>query len=67
MDAQAFGGVPFVKTLDGIGGRRRRRRDVGQDATVRAPEPERAVGKPLDLITLLVDRAVVPATEEGEI
>src|SRR5439155_25095828 len=34
---------------------------------VRSPKPERAVGLPIDLVPLLVDRAMVPATEQGEV
>src|SRR5438093_7349200 len=56
--------VPRPEGLDRISRQRDRRRDVGQEAAVRPPEPERAVGLEFDLIALLVDRAVVPATEE---
>src|SRR6266545_2867006 len=59
--------VPRPEGLDRINGHRDRRRDVGQEAAVRPPEPERAVGLEVDLIALLVDRAVVPATEEREV
>src|SRR5213593_4589800 len=44
-----------------------RRRDLGQRPAVRPPEREPAVGLSLDLIALLVDRAVVTATEQGEV
>ena len=50
-----------------IGGHRGRRRHLGQGPAVRPPEPERAVGLPIDLVALLVNRAVVPATEQGEV
>ena len=53
--------------LDGIGGHRGWRRNVGKRSAVRAPEPERSVGLSIDLIALLVDRAVMPATEQGEV
>ena len=33
------------ENLDRISGHRERRRDVGQEAAVRPPEPERAVGR----------------------
>src|SRR5204863_8144045 len=59
--------VPRPERRDRIGGQRDRRRDVGQQAAVRPPEPERAVGLWIDAIALLVDRAVVPATEEREV
>ena len=52
---------------DRIGGHRGRRRHVGQRPAVRSPELERAVGLSLDLIALLVHRAVVPATEQREV
>jgi len=57
--------VPRPEGLDRISGHRGRRRDVGQEAAVRPAEPERAVGLEFDLIALLVDGAVVPATEQG--
>ena len=47
---------------DGIGGHFGWRRDVGKRSAVRAPEPESSVGLSIDLIALLVNRAVVPAT-----
>ncbi len=59
--------APLTKGLDGIDWQCRRRRDIRQDAAVRPPEAKRAVGLSVDLITLLVDRAVMPATEQGEI
>ena len=64
---QSQGLVPRPERRDRIGGQRDRRRDVGQEAAVRPPEPERAVGLGIDAIALLVDRAVVPATEEREV
>jgi len=36
--------VPRPEGLNRISGHRERRRDVGQQAAVRPPEPERAVG-----------------------
>ena len=59
--------VPRPQSRDRIRGQRDRRRDVGQQAAVRPPEPERAVGLGIDAIALLVDRAVVSATEEREV
>src|ERR1700752_5068826 len=49
------------------GRRRDRRRHVRQQLPVRPPEAERTIGLSLDLITLFVHRAVMPATEHGEI
>jgi len=45
----------------------RRTRDLGQKPAVRATEPKLAVGLSLELIALLVNGAVVPPTEQGEI
>jgi hypothetical protein len=59
--------VPRPERLDRIRGHRGRPRDVGQEPAVRPPEPERAVGLSIDLVALLVDRAVMPATEEREV
>jgi hypothetical protein len=53
--------------LDDIGGHCGWRRDIGKRSAVRAPEPERSVGLSIDLIALLVDRAVMPATEQGQV
>jgi hypothetical protein len=53
--------------LDRIGGHRGRGRDVREQLAVRSPELKRAVGLSLDLIALLMHRAVVPATEQRKI
>ena len=53
--------------IDRIGRHRSWRRYLGQDPTVRSPEAEGAVGLARDLIALLVHRAVVPATEQGQV
>jgi len=45
----------------------RRTRDLGQKSAVRAAEPQFAVGLSIDLVALLVNGAVVPPTEQGEI
>src|SRR5206468_2143385 len=45
----------------------RRMRDLGQNLTVRAAEPKLAVGLSIELIALLVDGAMMPATEHGEV
>ena len=59
--------VPRSQDLHGIGGDFGRRRDFGQKPAVRSAEPQLAVGLSIELVTLLVDGAVVPATEQGEI
>ena len=56
-----------AETADGIVGHRGRRRNLGQGPTIRPPEPKRAVGLPLDMIALLVDRSMVPATQQSEV
>jgi hypothetical protein len=55
------------KGLDRIGGQCDWRRDLGQRPAIGPPEPERAVRLPIDLIALLVNRAMVPATQHGEV
>ncbi len=67
MEAEPLRVVPGQEGLDGIGGYRSGRRHLGQEPPVRAPEPEFAVGLSIHLVALLVDRAVVPATEQREI
>jgi hypothetical protein len=59
--------VPHPESLDRIDGHRGRRRDLGQEPAIRPPELEYAVGVAIDLIALLMDRAVVPATEQSEV
>jgi hypothetical protein len=59
--------VPRAEDIDGISGDGGRRRDCGQQPAVRPPEAELAVGLSIHLVTLFVDRAVVPPTEHGEI
>ena len=51
----------------GIGRHSGRRRDLRQEPPVRATEPKLAVWLSIELVALFVDRAVVPATEQGEI
>ena len=45
----------------------RRTRDLGQKSAIRATEPKLAGGLSIDLVALLVNGAVVPPTEQGEI
>ena len=67
VEVEALRLVLFSEGPDGIDRHRGRRRNFGQGPAVGPPEPERAVGLPIDLITLLVYRAMVPATEQGEV
>jgi len=67
MQTKSFCVMSCAEVLHGIVGRRHRRRDLGQEPAVRSQEPELAVGLSRNLVALLMDRAVVPATEQGEI
>ncbi len=67
VESESLGVVPRPEGLDRVSGHRDRRRDVGQGAAVGPPELERAVGLSIEVIALFVDRAVVPATEPGEV
>jgi hypothetical protein len=59
--------VPRPEGLERIAEHGRRRRHLGQGPAVGPPEPERAVGLSIHLVALLVDGAVVSATQQGEI
>jgi hypothetical protein len=59
--------VPRSQDLHGIAEHLGRSRDLGQDPAVGATEPKLAVRLSIELVALLVDRAVVPATEQGEV
>jgi hypothetical protein len=59
--------VSLSKGCDRVSGHRSGRRDLGQDPAVWSMEPKRAVRLPIDPKTLFVDRAMVPATQQGEI
>jgi hypothetical protein len=59
--------VPGSKNCNGIARHARRRRHFGENSAIRATEPKLAVRLAIDLIAFLVDGAVVPATEQGEI
>ena len=67
VEAEPLRIVPLSEGLDRISGYRGRRWDIGQGTAVRPPELERAVGLSIHLVALLVDRAMVPATEEREV
>src|SRR5262245_1664041 len=53
--------------MDGMAGQLGRSRDLGQDPTVRAKESKLAVRLSIELVALLVDGAMVPATEQRKI
>ena len=59
--------VPRAERFDRISAQHRRRRDLGQEAAIRSPEAERAVGLPVQVVPLLVDGTMVPATQEREV
>ena len=59
--------VPCSQDVHWIAGHSRRRRDLGQKPAVRAAEPQLTVRLSIELVALLVNGAVVPATEHGEI
>jgi hypothetical protein len=67
VEAEPLRVVVGAEGLDRIGGHRGRRRDLGQGPAVRPPEPEGPVGLSRHGVALLVDRAVVPATEQHEV
>ena len=67
MNAEPLRLVPRAEGLDGIGGDRGGRRHRGQEPPVGAPEAQLAVGLSIHLVALLVDRAVVAATEQREV
>src|SRR5688572_2819010 len=59
--------VPRSKDLHGIAVYLRRRRDLGQKLAVRTAEPKLAVRRSIELVALLVNSAVMPATEQRKI
>ena len=59
--------VPLSEGLDRIRRHRRGGRHLGEGPAVRPPELERAVGLSIHLVTLLVYRTMVPATEQREV
>ena len=67
VDAESLRVVPRSQERHGIVGHLRRTRNVGQRPAVRAAEPKLAVGLSIKPVALFMDRAVVPATEHGEI
>jgi hypothetical protein len=59
--------VPRSEDLDGIAGQLARGRHLGEELTARPPEAELATDVSIELVALLVDGAVVPAAEQGEV
>jgi hypothetical protein len=59
--------VPRSEDADGVGGDGSGRRDGGQEPAVRSPEAQLSVGLSTHLVALLVNGAVVAATEQCEI
>ncbi len=59
--------VARTQRVHGIARYRGRRRDLGQDLTVRATEAKLATRLSIELIAFFVNGAVMPATEQGEI
>jgi len=63
VHVKSFSIVPCAEDLHGIGEHAWRRWDLGQKLAIRPSESERAVRLSIDLIALLMDGAVMPATE----
>jgi hypothetical protein len=59
--------VPRSEDLDRIAGHLAGRRHLGEELAVRPAEPKLTTGVSTDLVALLVDGAVMPAAEQGEI
>jgi hypothetical protein len=64
---EPFRFVPRSQGPPRIPGHFRSSRDFGQKLAVRPAEPQLAIGFAIDLIALLVNGAMVAATEQGEI
>jgi hypothetical protein len=67
VKVEALRDVRRPEDLHWIGGHRGRRWNLGQGPTVVPAKSERAVWVSIDLVALLVDRAVVAPTEQGEV
>jgi hypothetical protein len=59
--------VSRSEDLHGIAEHLRRRRDLGQKLAIRAAKPKVAVRLSIELVALLMNGAVMPAAEQGEI
>ena len=67
VQVEPFRIVSRSEDLHGIAAHFRRRRNLGQKLAVRAAEPKLAARLSIELVTLLMDGAVMPATEQSEI
>src|SRR5437773_8671250 len=67
VEAQTLSVVTPLESADRIGGHLGRWWDLGQGSAIRPTEPKRAVEPAMDSVALLVDRAVMPATEQREV
>ena len=67
MKMKPLSDVARLETLHRIGEHCGRRRHLGQRPTIGPSELERAVWVSIDVVALLVDGAVMAATEQGEI
>ena len=67
MQAEPLRVVLRMEGLDRIRGHCGRRRDLGQQPAIRSPELQRAVGLSIDLIALLVHRAVMEVAKQREV
>ena len=67
MEAESLCVVLSPEGLDRVGGYCGWERDLGEEPAIRSPKSQRAIGLSIDLIALLVHRAMVPATQQGEV
>jgi hypothetical protein len=67
VDVEALRGVGRSQHLHRIGRHCGRRWNLCEKPPIWPQEPERAVGLSIDLKAFLVDRAVVPPTEQREV
>ena len=63
MQNQPFRVVPRSQSLHGVAGHLRSTRDLRQELAVRPTEAQLTVRLSIELVALLVNRAMVPATE----
>ena len=63
VEMEPLGVVPRHEDFYRIDGNFGGRRDLGQEPAIRSAEPKRAVRLSMDLVALLVDGPVVPATQ----
>src|SRR6266513_1647446 len=67
VDAEPLRLVPRSDGFHGIVGHLARNRDLGENPPVRAAEPKLAVRLSIEPVALLMDRAVVPTTEQRQV